>query len=145
MAKHCWAGRLSRQSTWLGQCAGMSPEHSRQNAGMSDSWFSALLRFRIVIADSDWDFEESVVVFRATDWEQAFKRALAVGREMEASYENAESERVEHRLLAVRTLDQLGEELTDGREVFSTRASSARRAVIDPPRPEESEPKQSGV
>jgi hypothetical protein len=65
---------------------------------------------------------------------------------MEASYENAEGERVEHRLLAVRTLDQLGEELSDGREVYSTRASfAARRMVVDPPRPEESEPEQSGV
>jgi hypothetical protein len=124
---------------------GNVPRADRQNGGMADSWFSASLRFRIVIDDGDLDFGESVVVFRAADWERAFARALAIGREMEASYENAESERVEHRLLAVRTLDQLGDELTDGREVFSTRASSARRAVVDPPRPEESEPGQSGV
>jgi Domain of unknown function (DUF4288) len=124
---------------------GNVPRVGRQNGGVTDLWFSALLRFRVVIDDGDWDFEDSVVVFRAADWDAAFDRALAVGRGMEASYQNADGERVQHRLVAVRTLDQLGEELVDGREVYSTRASFAQLPVVDPLRPEESEPKQSGV
>jgi len=107
---------------------------------MSDSWFSASLRFRIVVDDGDLDFGESVVVFRAADWERVFARALAIGREMGG--ELRERRERASRTSAPRSseLDQLGEELTDGREVFSTRASSARRTVVDPPRPEESEP-----
>jgi hypothetical protein len=55
---------------------GNVPRASRQNDGVADSWFSASLRFRIVIDDGDLDFGDSVVVFRATDWDRAFGRAF---------------------------------------------------------------------
>ncbi len=112
---------------------------------ITDSWFSASLRFLIAVDKSDREYEDSVVVFRAAEWDSAFARALEIGRQMEESYRNVQGEPVTKRLLAISTLDQLDNELIDGREVYCTRGSLVSNELVAEPRPEESKPRQSGV
>jgi hypothetical protein len=70
-------------------------------------------------------YEDSVVIFRAQDWDAAFRRALEIGRGMEVAYRNGDGVSVEKRLVEIRTLDELGDELSDGREVWCAPAEVA--------------------
>jgi Domain of unknown function (DUF4288) len=83
-------------------------------------WFSTCLRFVVLIEsdEEEGNFEDVVVVFRALDWEEARTRALSLGRAREQSYRNGVGSRVVRRLQEIRTLDQLGSELGDAREVY---------------------------
>jgi uncharacterized protein DUF4288 len=115
---------------------------------MSDSWFSTLLRFLTTVeAVGPTTYTRSVLVFKAADWEPARLRALELGRAHEATYENADGQRVARRLVEVETLDMLGDEIDDGREVYSEGVdvsdAAGRFQTID--RPENSRPTQSGV
>ena len=109
---------------------------------MSESWFSASLRFATNVGDEVPTHEDSVIVFRASDWDVALQRAVGLGYEMERKYENVDHVQVERRLVEVRTLDELGASITDGREVYCT---SAESAGAPPTRPEDSRPDQTGV
>lgn len=91
------------------------------------------------------DYVRSVFVFRAPDWETARMRAIELGRESENSYTNAEGEMVGWRLVRVETLDLLGDELIDGREVYSEPVPIEVEPVDPPLDPEDSRPAQSGV
>jgi len=102
------------------------------------------MRFGVTVADEGEDYEDSVVIFRASGWDSALARALEVGRGMEEVYDNADGETVRRRLIVVRTLDELGDELTDGREIYSMRVARDQGGD-DPERPEDSEPTQTGV
>jgi hypothetical protein len=83
-------------------------------------WFSAMLRFVILVADEGaTDLSRSVVVFRAEDFSDAKQRALDLGRTMESTYQGGTGQEVRWRLEAVETLDLLGDAITDGREVYS--------------------------
>jgi hypothetical protein len=57
-------------------------------------------------------------LFRAADFDEAFQRALALGRAQEEEYLGGEGEKVRWRLKEVISLDILDEEL-DGAEVYS--------------------------
>jgi hypothetical protein len=113
---------------------------------MAAQWFSACLRLLVLVDGAPQHYADSLVVIRAADWDAAFNRALDVGRNLERSYTNSEGEPVEWRLKEILTLDEIGDELTDGREVYFTRTPlpdgepDARTF-----RPEESRPTQSGV
>ena len=102
------------------------------------------MRFGTTVGDEPADYEDSVVIFRASGWDSALERALEVGRSMEESYGNPDDEMVRRRLIAIRTLDELGDELRDGREVYSTRVTRDQPGD-DPERPEDSKPMQTGV
>jgi hypothetical protein len=85
---------------------------------MPDVWFSAMLRVVTSVAGKPSSVWRTLVVFRAADWPDARNRAVALGRDKEDDYANGDGESVEHRLIAVETLDALGEEIDDGREVW---------------------------
>jgi Domain of unknown function (DUF4288) len=112
-------------------------------------WFSAMLRFVILIQDEGASrLSRSVIVFRAEDWPDAKKRALELGYKMERSYQGGTGLEVRWRLAAVETLDLLGDTVTDGREVYSEPAELRLEHSIDFDTkldPENSEPGQSGV
>ena len=110
---------------------------------MNESWFSASLRFTTQVADDEADQEDSVILLRAPDWEVAFARAVALGRQMEQTYKNGVGATVEKRLVEVRTLDELGEAIPDGREVYCAPVEANQAPVSS--RPEDSRPTQTGV
>ena len=84
-------------------------------------WYSAQLRLVALIEGIGASlYMDQVHVFRAVDWDDAQERALAIGRSHEQDYLNGDGQRVRWRLKAVRTLDIIGEHVTDGAEVHST-------------------------
>jgi hypothetical protein len=87
----------------------------------------------------------TVIVFEADDeWKSARQRALAPGRTKEQTYENGNGATVVHRLVAVETLDMLGERIGDGREV-SFECREVAGGSLPSGSPEDITPTQSGV
>ena len=62
---------------------------------------------------------DSVVLVRASHFEQAFPDACIAGRAMESTYANADGERVRWAFERVETMDELPANLTSGTEVYS--------------------------
>jgi hypothetical protein len=112
---------------------------------MSVTWFSALLRVVVVIGERPERFERSVVVFGADGWESAERRALELGHASEESFESADGDPVFPRLVAVETLDMLGERIDDGRAIHSESARIVGEFDLERLAPERSTPGQSGV
>ena len=116
---------------------------------MSDGWFSAMIRFAVSIGESGTTVRNrSVVLVRAADWPAAKSRVLEVGIGMEETYIGGKGEEVKIRLEAIETLDQLGEDIPDGREVYAESIDLPEsEAAPDGGKfqPEASEPTQSGV
>lgn len=84
------------------------------------TWFSAMLQFQITVGEaSSESWARSLILFRAPDFDVAFARALREGRALEQDYLNGEGERVRWLLRRVETLDALGRQISDGREVYS--------------------------
>ena len=82
------------------------------------NWFSAALQYVCFIEQKAVDSTMNVLLLAASSWDNAFERALALGRSREESYRNGAGERVDWRLVEVTTLDELSDDL-DGREVYS--------------------------
>jgi hypothetical protein len=61
----------------------------------------------------------SVHVFKASDGDRAFERALALGRAHEQEYTNGDGQRVRWRFVEVGTLDLVQVPELDGAEVYS--------------------------
>jgi len=59
-----------------------------------------------------------VFLVSASDREDAWDQALEIGEGLETSYDNAEGERIRFAFLGVLTIDELGEELQAGQEVY---------------------------
>jgi hypothetical protein len=113
---------------------------------MTHSWFSTIVRLvTSVEGQGPTTYTRSVLVFRAADWESARARAIELGRAAEDSYANAAGQRVERRLMRVETLDLLGDELVDGREVYSEFAPVGDEPFEGVLNPEDFRPTQSGV
>jgi len=90
-------------------------------------------------------YNESVVVFRARDFDHALKRALALGRAAEHHYDNHRGQTVRWALVEVLNLDHVGRRV-DGGEVASalrTRVASKPLAFGTHFHPEHSRPKES--
>lgn len=84
-------------------------------------WFSAIPRFYIVTAtEGQIRGEDSVYLTRAADFEEAFRKFLAIGRREETSYKNWYGHEVRRRLAAVAFMDRVGDIDLDGVEVSST-------------------------
>jgi hypothetical protein len=85
-------------------------------------YYSSRLTYVILVDDGRPrrrnHYDESVVVFRARDFEHAFKRALALGLAAEHEYKNLKGQSVRWALTEVTTVDHIGPQL-DGREVSS--------------------------
>lgn len=112
------------------------------------AWFSTGLRVLCRVAGEPVDCWEPVHVFRAADWTDAFQRALDLGRTHDRRYLNPDGEQVEWSFVEVVTLDMLGDEVTDGREVWygvvpENRLDDIVRQL--PRTPEESSAGQTGI
>jgi hypothetical protein len=85
-------------------------------------FYSARLQFIILVDDGrpkkKNHFDESVVVFRAKNFSDAFKRALKWGRSHETNYRNDKGQRVRWSLVDILNLDWVGKKI-DGKEVAS--------------------------
>jgi hypothetical protein len=114
-------------------------------------YFSATLLYRVIV-DTPRPrrrhlCDETVIVFRARDYDAAFARALVLGRARETTYRNGDGQRVRWLLAEIRTLDQIGATL-DGAQVLG----GLRHEMADQPlgprtrfRPEQSKPVQTGA
>lgn len=112
-------------------------------------YFSARLIFIILIDDGKPrkknHYDESIVVFKALDFEDAFQRALKIGRENEADYLNCDDRKVRWALVAVVSLDHIGKTV-EGMEVASRLHYRTSKQAIPFRRkfhPEKSKPVQS--
>lgn len=84
------------------------------------TWFSAMLRFTITVGSAlPHQGSRSVVLIRADDFDDARAAARRLGKGMEETYRNIDGELVTWRFQAVETVDELGEQLESGREVYS--------------------------
>jgi hypothetical protein len=83
-------------------------------------WFSTKVRLlALVEGGGTSQVADSIHVFRSTDWDAAFERALQIGQSHEREYRNAEGARVRWRLHSVVTLDAIDTTELDGAEVHS--------------------------
>ncbi len=116
---------------------------------MSDVWFSAMLRFVVLVeGEGATRRARSVLVLRAPDWPEARQRAIELGRSMERSFVGGTGQQILWRLEAVETLDLLGDAITDGREIYSEPVDLLEGEVIPFDaefRPDTSPPAQTGV
>ena len=88
-------------------------------------WYSSKVRLVVLMEKQGATrYSDSVFLFRAEDFDQAFQRALELGRAQEEEYVGGEGEKVRWRLKEVVSLDVLGDEL-DGAEVYSEPVSLA--------------------
>lgn len=88
-------------------------------------WFSAKLRLLRLVQDADPDLAMEVIhVFRAREFDDAFQRALALGRGHENEYKNDEGKTVQWRLKEVGSSDLLRPQEIDGAEVHSEMVDS---------------------
>jgi hypothetical protein len=82
-------------------------------------WFSVCLRRASIIERvgivSLWD---STYLLRAIDRSDAWKQGLKIGNHLESKYANMEGQEVSFSFLGVLTIDELGEDLESGQEVF---------------------------
>ena len=111
------------------------------------SWFSAKIRFVCLIDRTGTDvYNDSVLLFRAEDWEDAFQRAIQLGREEEEEYFNDSGERVRWRLKEVIFLNIILKDSLDGVEVHSEWVDVPKGEVLPFEtvfHPEESDPQQT--
>ncbi len=108
------------------------------------TWFRARLRWAVMADEGEGlrHWEEADCFFRSLDWDAAFARALAIGRNRQRAHEE-DTQYVETRLAAVVTLDCLGENpnVLEGQSV--TIPSSAPVQFDHVFRPEEAIPPPS--
>jgi hypothetical protein len=85
-------------------------------------FYSARLLFIILVDDGrprkKNRFDECVMVFRAKDFDDAFKRAVELGKSRETDYKNDKGQRVRWTLVDILNLDCVGKKI-DGKEVAS--------------------------
>lgn len=116
---------------------------------LRDDWFSARLKSVCFIEGvGSVDSDLCAHVFRATDWDDAFRRALQIGNDPNhtARYLNGDGDKVEWRFAAILTLDNLGNADLDGREVHSLLTGDEEGLPFETVyRPEKSEAGETGV
>ena len=84
------------------------------------SWFSACFRRVCLVENRRTNtYNDSVLVFTASDFEDAMHRAIQLGRGMEEEYLNDSGMRVRWRLKEIMTLDVIQADSLDGAEVYS--------------------------
>ena len=111
------------------------------------SWFSTRVRLVVLIEGAHaMRYSDSVFVFRAADFDDAFRRALALGRKQEQEYVGGEGKRVRRRLKEVVSLDIISADDLDGAEVYSEPVDLATGEASDFDQvftPESSKPTQT--
>ena len=95
-------------------------------------YFSARLLYVILVGTArsrrGVSCDETVIVFRARNFDDAFRRSLVLGRSTETEYRNNRGQRVRWALAEIQTIDHIGTRL-DGAEV----ASKLHTRVLDRP------------
>lgn len=89
---------------------------------MSDGqWFSAKIRLACLIKSRGLQsYADSIYVFRSDDFNDAFRKALAIGKAQESSYLNSDEDLVQWKLKEVISLDAIPSSLLDEwAEVYS--------------------------
>lgn len=69
-------------------------------------------------------------MLKASDFDDAFHRALGEGLKDEKEYTNGDGERVVWRLASVISLDYVGEDLAHGQEVYSERVMVSEGQLV---------------
>lgn len=112
-------------------------------------YYSARLLFIILVdngkAKKKNAYDESIVLFKARDFDHAFERALEIGQAREQTYKNGKDQDVRWALVEISNLDMVGRKL-DGIEVASklhSRISSEPVALKQRFHPQRSKPDQS--
>ena len=112
-------------------------------------FYSARLLYIILVDDGRSrkrnHYDESVVVFRARDFDHAMERSLEIGRANEITYKNDKDQNVRWALVEVVNLDEVGRKV-DGAEVASELHYRTSKVAISPRRrfrPEKSKPSES--
>ena len=94
------------------------------------NWFGAKLRFAIIVEQLGLrHYMDSVILFEAEDFENAFNQALRIGRAKEQEYRNGDGQLVRWRLVEVLSLDKIKEENLDGAEICSEPVFTADPSV----------------
>lgn len=114
-----------------------------------DEWYTASLTFVVDVEGEDKvRRSRSVVILRApgADFERARAIALSMGRDMQRDYLNVDGKLVRWALENVETVDWIGPELEDGREVYHEFSDEVpRNEIAWPLEPDGSAPAVSGV
>lgn len=87
-------------------------------------------------------FEEVIVVFRAGEYNEAFSKALALGKSKEKSFTNNQGKNARWAFVEILTLDWIGSKV-DGKEVHSRishRVPKSELSFDEIFQPENSEP-----
>jgi hypothetical protein len=111
-------------------------------------WFSGMLRFFFVSSgEGKTNGESSVVLVRAGDFDQAFRRLLEIGKSRETSYKNAFGHDVRIVFVEVATLDMIRVDTLDGAEVYSEFTGERDPAITfdTPVDPARSQPGHTGI
>jgi hypothetical protein len=89
-------------------------------------WFSAKLSFAHTSGNAKQvNYWNSVFVFKAGDFDEAFKTALEIGRAREEKYWNVDGELTSRQLVDIETLDRISGDLEDGSPVYVETAAGA--------------------
>ena len=111
-------------------------------------FYSANLLFIILVDDKKPrkrnDYDESVIVFRSRNYRQALKKAIKIGRSMEAEYENKFSQKVRWALVEIQKITSIGATV-NGQEVswrLHSRISQAPIKYRKRFKPEDSSPQE---
>ncbi len=114
---------------------------------MRKRWFSAKVRLVGFVEDGEatMPYHDSIHVFRAADWDDAFARALALGRSHEEEYVNANGDEIRWRLTEILSLDLVAGNSLDGAEVhrMTGRLAAEERHSEGSLDPEGSDPGQT--
>ena len=82
-------------------------------------WFSAKVRYAVLIGGEFTRYSDSLRIFRAQDFGDAFQGALRLGYAHEEKHRNLDGEDVVLKFAQIVSLDGLGADLEDGQEVYS--------------------------
>jgi hypothetical protein len=109
-------------------------------------WFSTRVRLVSRLGEDRFThWMDCVHVFLASDWDDAFHRALELGRSHEEEYPNEAGDSVRWVLAEVISLDRVRSESLDGAEVYSKITEVEPSGANCPPllTPELSQPTQT--
>lgn len=110
------------------------------------NWYSTRVRLVIFVGPNPDCYADSVHLLLATDFKEAFQKALLVGQSQEREYLNGDNEPVRWRLKEIISLDSVIDGITDGCEVYSEPcplADGDRTLREDDLRPADSSPTET--
>jgi hypothetical protein len=120
----------------------------RKKKATKQEYYSARLLYVILVDRAPKKknhYDESVIVFKATDFSNAFAKALSIGKANQAKFKNQYGEGVRWSLVEITTLDRVGPRI-DGVEVASRlhpRTSARAIEFKQKFKPEKSKPSES--